>query len=329
MRLIYTLLLAFFVTNAFAQVRQNVYFLKNNGKEVSTRDSADYIRIIREPDSGSVHYMIAEYYANGIPKLRGHTSTIKSVKLEGQCRSFFKDGKQSTVLNYTNGQLSGQQYYYYPNGILKEERNYPEKPADKTALIEGQYTINNYSDSTGNALIKDGSGIYKNSKTTKVKNKTSHWSTEGQVKNGFKNGTWNTSIDKDSIKLVETFDGGKFTSGTATWANGETYTYTEPDKLPEFKGGVGAFGKYLSSTLRYPVAAARQQIQGRVMVSFNVDVDGSVIDIKTTGKVPSDDLADEAMRVIGRSPKWVPGRQYGRVAKTLYTVPIVFTLAGI
>lgn len=326
MRSVITALLLFTATAAFSQVRQNVYFLKNNGKQVSVRDSADYIRIIREPDSGSVHYQINEYFANGNPKLAGHTSTISSIKYEGQCVTFHKNGVKSAVLNYKNGQMAGPQFHYFTNGKLQEERNYPETLTDKAALIEGKYMLMNYADSAGNYSVKDGAGAYKFTKRTIVKKKENLWSTEGEIKNGIKQGAWQTSIDNDSIKLVENFNNGKFISGTATFASGEVSNYTEPDQLPEFKGGQAALNRYLSSTLRYPSTAQQQRIQGRVIVNFKVDKDGTVCDIKTLGKVPSEDLAEEAIRVVEKSPKWIPGRQFGRAVKVMYTLPIVFTL---
>ena len=58
----------FYLNEARAQKR-DIHFLKNSGREVKTRDSADYIRIITEPDSGSVLYNIAEVYVNNKPKL--------------------------------------------------------------------------------------------------------------------------------------------------------------------------------------------------------------------------------------------------------------------
>jgi len=328
MRFILAILLLFAATAGFSQIRQNVYFLKNNGRQVAVRDSADFIRIIREPDSGSVNYQINEYFANGNPKLTGHTSALTSVKLEGQCVTFHKNGNKSAVLNYSKGQLIGPQFHYYANGKLQEERNYPEKTTDKAALIEYQYALMNYADSAGNYSVKDGSGTYKLTKKTIIKKKPNTWISEGEIKNGIKQGIWKTSANNDSIRLVENFDQGKFISGTATFANGEVSTYTEPDRLPEFKGGTTAFMRFLSTTLRYPSVAQQQRVQGRVMVTFNVDKDGTVSDIKTIGKVPSTELGDEAVRVIGNSPKWIPGRQYGRIVKVAYTVPIVFTLTG-
>lgn len=81
----------FLVINSFAQKKQNVYFLKDNGKYVTERDSADYTRIVQEPDSGSKLYNVVEYYPNGNPKMIAKSSAVDLIKLEGQTISFYQN----------------------------------------------------------------------------------------------------------------------------------------------------------------------------------------------------------------------------------------------
>lgn len=78
----------FLCLNSFAQ-RQNIYLLKNNGRYVTERDSADYTRIVREPDSGTVLYNVLEYYLDGNPKLIGKSSEVDPIKLEGMTISYY------------------------------------------------------------------------------------------------------------------------------------------------------------------------------------------------------------------------------------------------
>jgi TonB family protein len=315
MRFLVTLLLWSLLINAYAQ-RQNVYYLKNGGRSVSTRDSADYTRIVREPDSGSVLYKVMEYYVNGTPKLLGLSSTVDPVKFEGISTTFDKNGKRQTVLNYKAGRLLGEQYYYYSNGKMREIRTYlaPDKN------FKESYLINTYNDSTGKVLVTAGNGHYQNHD---YQNKLF---TEGDLKDGLKQGEWKTSVKNDSIIVNETYNAGTFVKGTAKFANGEVLTYDKPETLPQFPGGINGFGKFLSRTLRYPADAQRNNIQGRVMVAFVVEKDGSLTDIHPIGKSPSPLLTDEATRVLNESPKWQPGMQYGRAVRVRYTVPIVFNL---
>src|ERR1700712_1289985 len=114
MKFLSTLTALLFTTLCFAQ-RQNVYFLKNNGKYVAVRDSADYVRVVREPDSASVLYKVFEFYLNGKPKLIGHSEKIDPPKYEGQCLSYYASGVKKSITNYKDGLKVGSEYEFYPN----------------------------------------------------------------------------------------------------------------------------------------------------------------------------------------------------------------------
>ena len=103
--------------------------------------------------------------------------------------------------------------------------------------------------------------------------------------------------------------------------------FTSVEQLPDFPGGMAGFGKYLNKSLRYPAVAQENGVQGRVNVTFVVERDGSLTDIKPIGRKLGSGLEEEAMRVLKSSPKWTPGKQNGRAVRVQYTVPIVFTLA--
>ena len=315
MRLLITFLLSASLINTFAQ-RQNVYYFKTNGRSVPNRDSADFTRVVREPDSGTVLYKVMEYYINGTPKLLGLSSTINPIKFDGINTTFDKNGKRQAVLNYKSGRLLGDQYYYYSNGLLREVRAY--LPADKD--FKESYRINTFNDSTGKALVTAGNGHYASYDRL---NKTR---AEGDLKGGLKHGEWQMSVKNDSILLNEVYSTGVLVKGTAKFANGEVLTYDKPETLPQFPSGINGFSTFLGRTLRYPADAQRNNIQGRVMVSFVVEKDGSLTDIHPVGKSPSPLLSDEAIRVLNESPKWQPGIQYGRAVRVKYTVPIVFNL---
>src|SRR6201996_6216821 len=97
---------------AFAQ-KQNVYFLKNNGTYVNDRDSADYIRIVREPDSASTLYNVLEFYPNGKKKLIGKSSRIDPPNYQGTCMTFDKNGRKKEIQNFKNNLPAGMQYEYF------------------------------------------------------------------------------------------------------------------------------------------------------------------------------------------------------------------------
>ena len=97
------------------------------------------------------------------------------------------------------------------------------------------------------------------------------------------------------------------------------------EEMPHFPGGAAALQAFLSSNTKYPVVAQENGVQGRVIVSFVVERDGSITDVRVVRSVdPS--LDREASRVVRSMPRWSPGKQNGSAVRVKYTVPVVFRL---
>jgi protein TonB len=103
--------------------------------------------------------------------------------------------------------------------------------------------------------------------------------------------------------------------------------FTAVEQAPNFPGGDGAFGKYLQKNMRYPAIARENNVQGRVVLTFVVERDGSLTDIKVLRSLGSG-TDEEAVRVLKASPKWKPGIQNGRPVRVQYSIPVNFTLAS-
>lgn len=104
---------------------------------------------------------------------------------------------------------------------------------------------------------------------------------------------------------------------------GEIFEVVEQN--PSFPGGDQKLMEWLQKNLKYPSIAQENGIQGRVMVSFVVNKDGSVVDPKVIRSVdPS--LDKEAIRVVSAMPKWIPGKQRGKTVRVKYTLPVTFRL---
>lgn len=99
------------------------------------------------------------------------------------------------------------------------------------------------------------------------------------------------------------------------------------EEQPEFPGGNSAMMKYISETIRYPVEAQKNGLQGRVICNYVVMKDGSIANVQVVRGV--DPLLDaEAIRVIEAMPNWKPGKQRGQAVNVRYTLPVVFRLQG-
>ena len=119
-------------------------------------------------------------------------------------------------------------------------------------------------------------------------------------------------------KVVKTTKVTKKTSATDK-------VYEVCEQMPIFPGGDAALMKYLSENVKYPALAIKAQEQGRVVVSFTVEKDGAISDVKVARSVtPS--LDAEAVRVVKAMPKWTPGKQDGQLVRVRYNVPVSFKL---
>lgn len=97
------------------------------------------------------------------------------------------------------------------------------------------------------------------------------------------------------------------------------------EQLPEYPGGMSAFMKWLTNNLKYPYIAQKNKKQGKVIVAFIINKDGSISDIKLVKGVDAS-LDREALRVINMMPKWKPGKDNGKPCRTYFCIPVVFNL---
>ncbi len=98
-----------------------------------------------------------------------------------------------------------------------------------------------------------------------------------------------------------------------------------PETMPYFPGGQELMQKYLADNIKYPASAVKAKKQGRVIVTFIVQKDGSITHAKIVRSIDSE-LDAEALRVVKGMPKWTPGTQFGKPVSVKYTLPVKFSL---
>ncbi len=118
---------------------------------------------------------------------------------------------------------------------------------------------------------------------------------------------------------------GNFSSNPTAQYNTEKEVFTVVEQMPVFPGGTDKLMSYLSSNITYPVKAKQEGIQGRVFVSFVVEADGAVSNVKVLRGIGGG-CDQEAIRVVSAMPKWTPGMQRGEAVRVRYNLPIKFTL---
>lgn len=312
------------VTSVQAQKAQNIYYLKNNGEQVQTKDKADFVRIIEEPDSADTRFKLFEFYNNGKRKKLGYLSAFEpNLIYEGHVIGYDSLGRRSEIVNYKNGMPSGSSLYYHSNGKLYRETEYipiEARPnqmlginSSLADLIFGtSFKIIFDADSSGKVNIENGKGHLKVVDKYKEFEKVE----EGDYLNGMKNGVWTGYNTRIGLTFKEVYDGNKFISGESL-KDGKTYSYTSPLQAPEYRGGIKSWNNFIAATTKYPQDAYRNGIRGTVKTSFVVDVTGKITDIVIEKSVDRS-LDEEAIRVLKYSSKWEPGKERGVPVKVKY-----------
>jgi TonB family protein len=108
--------------------------------------------------------------------------------------------------------------------------------------------------------------------------------------------------------------------------SGKVYDFVSVEGQPSFPGGMDQFFKYIGKAVRYPKEAQEKNIQGKVFLSFVVETDGTLTDIKIQKGV-SNEIDEEAIRVIKASPKWIPAVKDKQKVRVQYNIPISFSLS--
>lgn len=124
-------------------------------------------------------------------------------------------------------------------------------------------------------------------------------------------------------KIDEMVVVGYAPKGTTAPEEGTVFEVVE--QMPEYPGGMPAMMEFIGKNIKYPVAAQKAKIQGRVTIQFIVNTEGNIINPRVLRS--ADPLLDaEAIRLTTIMPKWKPGMQRGQAVNVKYTVPIMFRL---
>lgn len=297
-----------------AQKRDTVfYYMTNYGKVVNTADSADFVRVIIAPDKEDKAglFTVADVFRNGNKRMsaQSHSSSY-IVKLEGSCIRYYPSGGRESIINYENGSVSGQAIKYYPNGQLYTVTQTKDK---QTTLIECH-------DTTGRVLAENGEGTW----LDVIADHTTIYQ-RGTIVKGMRQGKWVKLIDGKELPF-------EYHNGKAVIITNSEHTseiISKPDLPAAVQDGGDTFLAYIAKNTRYPGIAREKSITGVVWVSFVVEKNGVLNDIKVDPGA-SQSLDEEAMRVVKECPlTWIPAFDNGKPVRTVGKVPVCFMLMGL
>jgi len=288
-----------------------IYYRDQMGNPTDKAHVNDVIFIYpADNSSGKKLYPIKEIYLDGAIKLIGTSSTSSSIPLlEGSSMLYYPNGHKKAIATYTSGMMTGKLIEYYPNGLLYAVKQFDQH--GKSLLIACR-------DSTGKIYAENGKG-----KWLKFDDTFANLVESGPISDSVENGTWRNVIDNDSTKYVTIYKKGKVISSTNP---DEVISADSLEKKPVFSSDSLKFMYYLGRNVRYPAYDRENNVQGKVVVSFVIEKDGTVSNVQAI-KAPDIFMANEVSRVIELSPKWSPGIQNGHPVRCKYIIPISFSLA--
>ena len=127
-----------------------------------------------------------------------------------------------------------------------------------------------------------------------------------------------TEEENSNVELIMQNPGTQLVEGTDIYISAEV--------MPQYPGGNQAMMTYLGNNIVYPESCKEEGVEGVVFVSFIINEEGKLKDLKVL-RSPDDRLSANAMEVVGKMPKWTPGKQDGKPVKVQYNLPISYKLA--
>lgn len=308
---------------AKAQQDTVLYYMKNSGVAVANKDSADYLLRIMPADSstGKVLYPVIEYYLSGKLKFTGNSKTkdYSDLQLQGATVAYYPNGQRKRLSTYAGYYRVGESTEFYPNGKVYAIRKYffdktKNSQAYVTRLVECR-------DSTGKILAANGSGQW-----VDYDDDFKYVNGEGNITDSLANGQWKGAF-KDSSRYECSYVNGEGLAGVRYDKDGTTHPFDKAEVEPSYKGGVQDFYAFLGHIIKYPKVDKENNVQGKVIVIFVVDADGTISHTEAV-RAPDALLSNEAIRAILASSPWKPGQQFGRPVRAQYTETINFTLGN-
>jgi TonB family protein len=298
LKVLFFLLIPFVALPSFAQDHSETTYFDSNWKKVKKKEKAVYYRITQRSPENIDKGTFSDYYMSGKIQNTGFYSSFASETKDSVWTWWYENGNKKSEHHYRNGKLEGLYTDWYTNGNKSYEVNYVDNVTIGTmrkwyenGQLKSEVT---YVPASGPWVSADG--------------KAAVYYEQGALKREslFKN-------DKEVLSKCYDDKGNLVTCETPFYA------------IPSFVGGLPALSQYLLSNIVYPNQAYLKRIQGKVLVGFIVDKDGSILDAHIVQGVNSD-LNVEALRVVRRMPKWNPGYQDGEAVKVRFVQPINFAL---
>jgi len=322
------LILSFCLLQLVKAQDSTLYYIKTDrieDVEIVPKDSAEYLMYIigspPKPNEGGKR-TIKEFYINSkIPRLTGKANIhlyekSASLYFDGPVTEYYPNGHPEKIINYNGVKPVGTLTEFFTSGNVYDIKKHKNSVSSYNAYREDpNFYLIECHDTTGKLLAEKGYGHW-----LKLDMAKRHLLEEGQVADGLEEGEWKGYIN-DTLRYHRIYHKGIISPTTDTAGQ----VYLAADRDPEFMVNNMSFQTFLALSILYPRLAKENGVQGKVYVTFTIEKDGSLTNVKAI-RGPDQSLKDEAERCIKLSPPWVPAMIDHKPVRFQYTVPVSFNL---
>jgi antitoxin component YwqK of YwqJK toxin-antitoxin module len=284
---------------------------------ISTAENYKYIRIIKDYKiPNKEEYQFSVYYKSGKIKTKGATSTRIGITKTGTFLHFYENGKRKSILNYQKDKLVGAYFEFYETGEKKLEG----VSSDNKENVIPNVNVKNCWNEKGMQTINEGTGFFEEiyfKGSLPNRNYVDGFGS-GKIVNNLKDSIWIGYNKKTKISYSENYEKGKLISGVSIDSNKVEYKYTISEIRPLPKKGMQDFYEHIARNFNTPKV---EGLEGKVYITFVVDVDGKLTDFKILRDIGFG-TGDEAIRAVANYKGWIPGEQRGRKVRCHYSLPI-------
>lgn len=289
------------------------YLSDANGKEISEGDLGHVAK--RWKENNLWHVMIFSY-PEKVLQLDCYYDNIECKKKEGFFKTYYENGKVKDSGQYLQDKEEGQYCGWYETGEPMYILHYKHGILVDTSagwFKNGQKNMLATAEKNGTVTFKE----YREDGKTR---------TSGHFVGGKKEGIW---IYTDSNQIVS--QKVRYEADSAMIVTNYSEKGIEENGIkviergPQFPGGLKGWRRFLERNLQYPEIPQRKGIQGVIRISLIVNKEGNVTDYKVLGH-PDKDLAQEALRIMSISPKWIPAVQHNRKVTYRFMQTVTFQL---
>ncbi len=298
----------------WAQKTARVYYTSD---EIATSDSvtADFYLDIQM--HGDTLYRYTEYSKSGVRRAEGFANkAVPYLQRHREYTAYYPNQEKKSMGNYNSSAPIGIWRKFYQNGNVEEVGVWVKNIRPNESPT--RYEVVTYADSVGQLLVAKGSGsftkYFSNGKISET----------GTYREGLKDSVWVGYFENGDRYYEETYLAGILQSGKSVDKEGNSYSYTIAEDPVSYKAG--HIFQFLAKTVKYPIQALRMGIRGVVMISFLVNQEGMINDLKVHAS-PDASLTEETVRALSlTSGGWKPAMLRGQIIAQRYKFPMSFSM---